>query len=205
MSRASELMDSRKFMAARTEYYNAIMAGNEAKETESLDAMLDMALNMERAPMIHQFTPPAIGKPRGIEAFIPIPQELKDRIAHSMDVMRDIRDNPPKPKRKRRTKAEMAAANTGVDAPLQAHERIQPKSEVETQKEQAPHIIAMLAKVQARADAVQAPFFDVVFDRNEGMFIQELPMYLEAGGRFGVIENKGFNSQYGWVVKIGRK
>lgn len=90
---AVELMDSRKFMALRTDYYNAIQHEDEAKETEYLQAILDMANGESiRKPLVV-----ATDNVREDKRF-------KDKVVEIVEFT-DI-----KPKRKRRTKAEMAQA-----------------------------------------------------------------------------------------------
>lgn len=225
MSRASELMDSikfRKVMDDLIDVWGDVKSGaTDEQMAEALQAVLDMAMP------VHQVSPQHLAKAqeflsttlefkpqRGIKALIPVPDTMALAEAHgalpkgTTQAYTEAALHSLKPKRKRRTKAEMEAARgeESAEKPLRKNERIIPPSEDENQKQAAPHIVAMLAKVQAKADAVPGPVFDVAFDVGEGMFIQELPAYLEASGKFGVLENKGLNSQSRqWVVKIGRK
>ena len=92
------------------------------------------------------------------------------------------------------------------DRPLQPHERITPQTLDQIFQETAPHINSMLTKVDATGRGTPNREFNVVFDRNEGMHIQELPMYLDRdGSQYVFINNEGFNPQRGWVVKIGKR
>ena len=144
MSRASELMDSRKFMAAMdvliTKWCMAQHGdgldeqyGTDEEKAEALQAVLDMAMpalkygetvsitdllgkDVKPVPMppyLHELNKPA--KRRGIKALIPVPE--KELTLHDAEEFgRQMGKNAGeslvealKPKRKRRTKAEMLA------------------------------------------------------------------------------------------------
>lgn len=98
-----------------------------------------------------------------------------------------------------------AKPTEAIEVPLMPEERIVAQTADEVERANAGPLNDLLTKVQKRADEVKAPTFDIAFSREEGMFIQDLPRYLEAGGKFHVVENKGFNPQHGWVLKIGKK
>ena len=152
MSRASELMDSRKFMAAMdvliTKWCMAQHGdgldeqyGTDEEKAEALQAVLDMAMpalkygetvsitdllgkDVKPVPMppyLHELNKPA--KRRGIKALIPVPE--KEQTLHDAEEFgRQMGKNAGeslvealKPKRKRRTKAEMLADAANPEKP----------------------------------------------------------------------------------------